>query len=71
MHACKLLKEVEIIFITSTVVWPQVKQEGRNTNLTHQQKIELKIYKRLYRKDLRDPDNNDGGITHLQPDILE
>ena len=71
MHAWKLLKEVEIIFITSTVVWPQVKQEGRNTNLTHQQKIELKVYKRLYRKDLHDPDNTDGGITHLQPDILE
>ena len=25
----------------------------------------------LYRKDLNDPDNNDGVITHLEPDILE
>ena len=25
----------------------------------------------LYRKDLHDPDNRDGVITHLQPDILE
>ena len=25
----------------------------------------------LYRKDLSDPDNQDGVITHLQPDILE
>ena len=25
----------------------------------------------LYRKDLHDPDNHDGMITHLQPDILE
>ena len=25
----------------------------------------------LYRKDLRDPDNHDGVITHLEPDILE
>ena len=25
----------------------------------------------LYRKDLNDPDNHDGVITHLQPDILE
>ena len=25
----------------------------------------------LYKKDLRDPDNNDGVITHLEPDILE
>ena len=25
----------------------------------------------LYRKDLNDPDNHNGVITHLQPDILE
>ena len=25
----------------------------------------------LYRKDLNDPDNHDGVITHLEPDVLE
>ena len=25
----------------------------------------------LYKKDLHDPDNHDGVITHLQPDVLE
>ena len=25
----------------------------------------------LYKKDLHDPDNHDGGITYLEPDILE
>ena len=25
----------------------------------------------LYQKDLNDPDNHDGVITHLEPDILE
>ena len=25
----------------------------------------------LYKRDLNDPDNHDGVITHLQPDILE
>ena len=25
----------------------------------------------LYKKDLHDPDNHSGGITHLEPDILE
>ena len=25
----------------------------------------------LYRKHLHDPDNQDGVVTHLQPDILE
>ena len=33
-----LLKEVAIIFITSTIVWPQVKHQGGNKP-THQQKI--------------------------------
>ena len=27
--------------------------------------------KELYRKDLNDPDNHDGVITHLEPDLLE
>ena len=28
-------------------------------------------YTELYRKDLNDPDNHDGVITHLEPHILE
>ena len=28
-------------------------------------------YTKLYKKDLHDPDNHNGGITHLEPDILE
>ena len=28
-------------------------------------------YTELYKKDLRNPDNHDGVITHLEPDILE
>ena len=28
-------------------------------------------YTELYRNDLNDPDNHDGMITHLEPDILE
>ena len=28
-------------------------------------------YTKLYKKDLHDPDNHDGMITHLEPDILE
>ena len=28
-------------------------------------------YTELYKKDLHDPDNDDAGITHLEPDILE
>ena len=28
-------------------------------------------YIELYKKDLHDPDNHNGVITHLEPDILE
>ena len=28
-------------------------------------------YTELYKKDLNDPDNHDGVITHLEPDILQ
>ena len=28
-------------------------------------------YQKLYKTDLHDPDNHDGVITHLEPDILE
>ena len=30
-----------------------------------------KRWQELYKKDLNDPDNHDGVITHLEPDILE
>ena len=46
------------------MVWTQQKKKilrrgGKNTT------------KELYKKDLHDPDNHDGVITHLEPDILE
>ena len=28
-------------------------------------------YTEVYKKDLHDPDNQDGVITHLEPDLLE
>ena len=37
--AWEFLKKVFIIFITSTIVWPQDKQQGGNTVVAHQQKI--------------------------------
>ena len=30
-----------------------------------------RIHKELYKKDLHNPDNHNGVITHLEPDILE
>ena len=37
-----------------------------NINKTWQEYTE-----ELYKEDLNDPDNHDGMITHLQPDILD
>ena len=34
-------------------------------------KESLQEYTELYKKNLHDPDNHDGVITHLEPDILE
>ena len=30
-----------------------------------------RIHRQLYKKDIHDPDNHDGVITNLEPDILE
>ena len=43
-RAKDLLKEVAIIFITSTMVWSQIKQQRGNTAPPIKQKIGLKIY---------------------------
>ena len=42
-------------------------------NLTEAEDIKKRWqeYTELYKKDLYDPDNHDGVITHLEPDILE
>ena len=40
VHAKDLLKEFSIVFITSTIVWPQVKQQGGNTALPINRKLD-------------------------------
>ena len=47
---------------------------GRNgMDLTEAEEIKKRwqIHEELYKKDLNDPDNHNGVITHLEPDILE
>ena len=49
-------------------------KDRNNMDLTEAEDIKkrwLEYTEELYRKDLHDPDNNDGMITHLEPDILE
>ena len=42
-------------------------------DLTEAEEIKKRwqIHEELYKKDLNDPDNHNGVITHLEPDILE
>ena len=40
-------------------------------DLTEAERKKWQEYTELYKKDLHDPDNHDGVITHLEPDILE
>ena len=48
-------------------------KEGNGLDLREAEDIKKKWqqYTELYKKDLHDPDNHDGVITHLEPDILE
>ena len=48
-------------------------KERNGMDLTEAEDIKKKWkeYTELYKKDLHDPDNHDGVITHLEPSILE
>ena len=52
--------------------WAQ-KNDRNGRDLTEAEDIKKRWqeYKELYRKDVNDPDNHSGVITHLQTDILE
>ena len=41
------------------------------TEVEHVKKRCQEYTEELYKKDCNDPDNHDGVITHLEPDILE
>ena len=46
-------------------------RNGRDPTEAEDIKKRWQEYIELYKKDLHDPDNHDGVITHLEPDILE
>ena len=49
------------------VLWTEMDlTEAEDTNKRWQEYTE-----ELYKKGLNDPDNHDGAVTHLEPDILE
>ena len=48
-------------------------KDRNGMDLTESEEIKKRWgeYTELYKKDLNDPDNHDGMVTHLEPDILE
>ena len=51
-----------------------MKKDRNSMNLTEAEDIKERwreYTEELYKKDSNDPDNHDGVITHLEPDILE
>ena len=49
-------------------------KDRNGMNLTEAEDIKKRwqeLYRKLYKKDLHDPDNHDGVITYLETDILE
>ena len=48
-------------------------RDRKGMDLTEAEDIKKRwqVYTELYKKDLHEPDNHDGVITHLEPDILE
>ena len=49
-------------------------KDRNGTDLTESEDINKRWQEytaKLYKKDLHDPDNDDGMVTHLEPDILE
>ena len=48
-------------------------KDRRSKDLTEAEEIKKRWqeYTEQYKKDLNDPDNHDGRVTHLEPDILE
>ena len=51
-----------------------ITQDRNGTDLTETEDIKedvTGIHRRTIKKDLHDPDNHNGVITHLEPDILE
>ena len=60
--------------IRDTKEWMGTIKDRNDMDLTEGEDIKKRwqeYTEELYKKDLHDPDNHDGVITHLEPDILE
>ena len=68
-----LIKKIRYTKVTFHAKLGSIKDRN-GMDLTEAEDIKKKwqdYTEELYKKDLHDPDNHDGVITHLEPDILE
>ena len=68
-----IVKKIEDINGTFQAMMDMIKdRNGKDVTEAEDIKKRWQEYtEELYKKDLHDPDNHDGVITHLEPDILE
>ena len=67
-----LFKKIRDIKGTFHVKMGSIKdRNGMDLKAAEDIKKRWQEYTELYKKDLHDPDNHSGVITHLEPDILE
>ena len=65
-----LLKKIRDTKGTFHVKMDTIKDRN-DVDLTEAKDTKWQEYKELYKTDLHDPDNHDGVITHIEPEILE
>ena len=63
MHTCKGTFHTQIGTIKD--------KKGKDLTEAEEIKKRWQKYTKLYKKALNDPDNHDGVVTHIEPDILE
>ena len=67
-----LFKKIEAIKDTFHVRMSTIKvTNGKDLTEAEEIKKRRQEYTEQYMKDLNDPENHDGVVTHLEPDILE
>ena len=68
-----LFKEIRHTKVTFHAKMGSVKDRNNKgqTEAENIKKRQQEYTEELYKKDLHDPDNHDGVITHIEPDILE
>ena len=68
-----LFKKIRATMVTFHAKMNTIKDRN-GMDLTESEDIKKRwqeYTEQLYKKDLHDPDNHDGVITHLEPDIME